>query len=200
MHLGHYHITSMISPAAPAGVITAKQVHGGGLVDVSVAQQRDVEADALLLRDEPTTIAVYTADCLPLILIGEEVAVALHVSRKTILQRQLEQAAEVMGKILLAYVGPHICADHFTFSYVGDELRQLQQQYPDACYINKTGLVSVSLLTIVRGFLEAHIASSAMHIDQRCTWEDRGLPSYRRSLECNETYRDHIFTLVRREI
>lgn len=95
----------------PATWALARQVHGCGvLVDPSETGAR-VEADALVVRQPGRPAAVLVADCVPVALVGEGVAAAVHAGWRGLCAGVIEAAVAAAGAppgALTAWIGPCI--------------------------------------------------------------------------------------------
>ncbi|MBI3255438.1 MAG: laccase domain-containing protein [Candidatus Andersenbacteria bacterium] len=141
---------------------------------------------------------IYTADCVPFVLVGEHQALAIHISRKNIVDMfDTIRTFLPTVKPTSAYVGPHICARHFTFSHVGKELESLKQSAPGMVRALDNGLTHVDLAAGIRGFLRGiYISPLATFFDSRCTYETKELPSYRRCFDTGEPWTESLCTTV----
>ncbi len=96
---------------------TLRQVHGNRVVAVPPPPQPGAEGDALLALAPGTTVGVWTADCVPILLVapeGEAVA-AVHAGWRGSAVRIAERAVLALCRsagcrpdALLAAIGPHI--------------------------------------------------------------------------------------------
>ncbi|MFW2488403.1 peptidoglycan editing factor PgeF [Clostridium chromiireducens] len=100
-------------------VIYLKQIHSDKILNYieNGKSIKDEEADAIITKEKGIIIGVFTADCVPIILVDEEkkVAAAIHsgwrgtyesITFKTIEKMKNEFSINV--KNLKAYIGPHI--------------------------------------------------------------------------------------------
>jgi len=91
------------------------QVHGNEVVEVDGGSMNQVTADALITRRAGLPLAVLSADCLPILVSGENIAGAIHAGRKGILngiiERTITKMRELGGKELSAIIGPAICGN-----------------------------------------------------------------------------------------
>lgn len=64
----------MVQEGESFPLITARQVHGEGIIDFSVGPEKvwDMEGDALITRERGFALGVFTADCLPVLLFDPE--------------------------------------------------------------------------------------------------------------------------------
>lgn len=103
-----------------------RQVHGA---DVLVADEPgapgDVEGDALVTARDDLAVAVMTADCVPLAIVGTTgpggpaVVAAVHAGWRGLVAGVVERAAETMRSLgarrLVAAVGPHVRPECYEF-------------------------------------------------------------------------------------
>jgi len=194
---------------AEAAVVIAHQVHGSRVVTVlgggpagagEDAHDRLIappgaggdfeasDADALVVTAPGILVGVFTADCTPIVIAdpARRVAAAIHAGREStrreIARRTVARMAALGARpaSMLAWLGPSICADHYE---VGAEMavpftrafgRWLgavggpHGRHLDLAKINRMQLIEA-------GLLPEHIAH-----DERCTFEDETLCSYRR--------------------
>jgi YfiH family protein len=93
--------------------IFMNQVHGNDVVEVDEGSINQITADALITRKTGLPLAVLSADCLPILIKGENIVGAIHAGRKGILngiiERTITKMRELGGKELSATIGPAIC-------------------------------------------------------------------------------------------
>lgn len=166
-----------------SSTICAKQVHGANIVRAQDAVSRPVEADGIFITTPQTNVGIKTADCMPLGLVGKEGILLLHVSRKTLVAGLLDNVSKFLHPKYISriYIGPHICADHFSFEWEGQEVTQFKEKFSDAV-TEKEGVLYVSLRDAVQQYLTAWNVDADIQEDGRCTFEDNTLPSYKRWL------------------
>lgn len=92
-----------------------KQVHGDGVLDAGFADPVPGEpcvlgeGDALVAeRDEAGAVVVLTADCVPILLAGEDRIAAVHAGWRGLVAGVIGRAAEAVGRVHAAWVGPSI--------------------------------------------------------------------------------------------
>ena len=162
-----------------------KQVHGGNVVLAHEIKNSKPEADGIFLSRKTDTAAIYTADCLPLILMASDKALAVHVSRKTLIRGLLENVKNFIypTKIMHIFIGPHICQKHFIFEYAGSEIMEFKIKFPEAVE-ERDNTISLSLQKALKTFLTTWgITDDQITKDERCTYETKELPSYKRWIE-----------------
>lgn len=162
-----------------------KQSHGSRMVDAG-PEAVEVEADAAYTRQPGQACAVLTADCMPLLLAdraGTEIA-AVHIGWRGLaagIARVAVSRFRGPPLDLLAWIGPHISAAHYE---VGEEVREACLRaapgVADAFTLSGPTSWRVDLGLILRRQLQ-DCGVSEIHIDGRCTFEERELfYSYRR--------------------
>lgn len=174
IQLGKWEIAH--DPAYP--VTLARQVHGNGIINAASCTHRITEADGIIGTPSDAAFGVHTADCLPLILTTDTRAIALHISRHTLVAGILDTVMEHIKKepITAAYIGPHICENCFVFEERGEGIAQFETLFPYSTRQSDSG-IHLSLRKVVIKFLSD--VPSVVE-DFRCTLETPELPSYRR--------------------
>ena len=103
-------LQSLLSRIEP---IFMNQVHGNDVVEVDEGSLNQITADALITRKTGLPLAVLSADCLPILIKGENIVGAIHAGRKGILngiiERTITKMRELGAKELSATIGPAIC-------------------------------------------------------------------------------------------
>lgn len=99
-----------------------RQVHGAEVVVVDEpGQHAGAEADAAVTAHPDAVLAVHTADCVPVLLVGMDADVvgAAHVGWRGLVAGVLDATADAMADLgarqVHAYVGPHIRARCYEF-------------------------------------------------------------------------------------
>jgi YfiH family protein len=105
-------LKNLMSRVSP---VFMNQVHGNSVVEVNAESISPIEADALITRKASLPLAVLCADCLPILVKGENVVGAIHAGRKGILNGIIRETISKMrafsGEKLTATIGPAICGD-----------------------------------------------------------------------------------------
>ena len=201
---GRWEIDVTVVNDWPTDILRPKQTHGGHIARAVELLDTTSEADGVYaksstLRDAEgvSGIGVSTADCLPLVLLADDAALALHVSRKTLINGLLDNVPRVLSPdtITQAFIGPHVCPEHFTFEWEGPEITRFAQVFPEAAEQDNDGTWSLSTRDAVQHYFDAWgVAEQAVEEDLRCTFEATELPSYRRSPSELER---HVATIVK---
>ena len=165
-----------------------KQVHGTA---VRIAgNPAPVEADAAIAHEPGTTVAVLTADCLPIVLCatdGDEIA-AVHAGWRGLAAGVIEATISRMAtppQQLLAWIGPAISQPAFE---VGGEVRDAFVAIDpgaESCFRgNHRGRWQADLYALARRQLGA-LGIGAVHGGGFCTFADsERFFSYRRDGQC----------------
>jgi copper oxidase (laccase) domain-containing protein len=172
---------------SPVHVILPRQVHGATIIEVKEYTIEQRRADGIVTAQNDIAIGVLTADCLPLVLIQPQKAVALHVSRKTLIKGLLDRAEKYMepSEIIGGYIGPHICENDFLFPGRGPEIKRFQQLFPRAVSQTPVGIHLSLRRALDPYFKKWGVKATNLIEDGRCTYEDPALYSYRRWPEQN---------------
>jgi polyphenol oxidase len=181
--LGPWHVL-VVTPDMPLSgtVLIPQQVHGGNIVRAIDLTRGVLPGDGVVVEEPGVMVGISTADCVPMIITSDRRALALHISRKTLVHGLLDNALTYINpaEINHIYLGPHICEYHFGFGEEGSLLRQFRYRYPTAVHFHK-GLEYLSLRKALQATLrEWDIHQDKIYEDGRCTFEHPELPSYRR--------------------
>jgi YfiH family protein len=165
------------SPATAAVTATAAAADAAG--DVPAAPT----ADALVSLTEP--LAVLVADCVPVVLVGEDAAGApvlgvVHAGRPgvatDVVPAAVARLRELGADSISAWVGPSVCGRCYE---VPEDMRaDVAAAVPATWCTTSTGAPGLDLPAGVRSQLEA--AGVAIEYSGGCTLEDHTLFSYRR--------------------
>lgn len=182
-------------------IVTVNQIHGGNIVRAEQAVQEKTEADGILLTAGSRLVAgIKTADCAPVVVMAENRALALHVSRKTIVNGLLDNVMSYLEpkEIDYVYVGPHICEFHNSFAREEFMLRRFRLRFGQATHWHR-GIIYISLKTALQYFFnDWEIHPNKIHYDGRCTYEMMALPSAKRDIESGRSGEiERLITTVR---
>lgn len=117
---GVNNLNSLKEEFKAADIIYLKQIHSDKVVEVNSENKYDVkdsEADALVTKLKNTIIGVFTADCVPIILVSpkDNICAAIHsgwkgtyasITLKTI--EYIKEKYNVNPENIVSYIGPHI--------------------------------------------------------------------------------------------
>lgn len=169
-----------------SGIAHLRQVHGIDAVRIDRAAPGVVEAGEgdILITDQPRFgLAIWTADCVPVLISGPGVIAAVHAGWRGAAAGVLSKAVEALavdpGRLTVA-IGPAIGPCHYP---VGDDVRSaLAATGADPAAWNRPPAVDL------RGFARAQlrtlgVADSAVHTVGRCTACEPAAASFRRDGE-----------------
>jgi hypothetical protein len=115
------------------GTTWLRQVHGATVVEVTEpGQHAGAEADAAFTTRPGCTLAVRTADCVPVVLVGTGAIGVVHAGWRGLAGGVIEATASAMGGVVEAHIGPHIRRGCYEFgaadldevtSVLGDRVR-----------------------------------------------------------------------------
>lgn len=182
--LGGWQIKHLIEPLTTKKVVVTQQYHEGQLCSVDEAT-RGNRCDGVVIGRRDAGAGIQTADCLPLVIITLQYAYALHISRKTLLTPLVPRVLTHLGTHVITgiFIGPHICGEHLVYEYEGEEIAAFKKAFPNA-YKGVPEGTALSLRAALDGLLKPVITQTTpVTVDDRCTYEDNQLPSYRRWLE-----------------
>lgn len=98
------------------GTTWLHQLHGSTVVTVTEPGERaGAEADAAVTRTRYAKLAVRTADCVPIVLIGRDSIGVVHAGWRGLAANVVQNAIEVMGGVGQAHIGPHIRSGCYEF-------------------------------------------------------------------------------------
>lgn len=153
-------------------------------VDTAGAAPAAPTADAMVTRTEP--LAVLVADCVPVVLVGEDLAGdpvlgVVHAGRpgvaNAVVPAAVARLRELGADRISAWVGPSVCGRCYE---VPEGLRaDVAAAVPAAWCTTSTGTPGLDLPAGVRSQLEA--AGVEVEYSGGCTLEDETLFSYRRN-------------------
>ncbi len=173
-----------------------RQVHAANIVEIKADHQNgQIPADGIWTRTKGTTVAVRTADCLPVLFVDRKASMvmAVHAGWRGLCAGILSQAVETFGKQgiapadILAAVGPAISRERYE---VGPEVISAFYESPinlpenvaslcvakgktDRWYLDLQSAAMANLL--IKG-----LAPSQISLLQICTFSDETYFSYRR--------------------
>jgi polyphenol oxidase len=132
------HTAARARSGLPLPWATVSQVHGAAVVEVERPGDHG-DADALHTTRPGVPLAVFTADCLGIVLHGSDGVGVVHAGWRGLVAGVVERAVESMGEVTSAVVGPHIRSCCFE---VGPEVAD---QFTDFLAETTWGTVSVDL-------------------------------------------------------
>ena len=146
-----------------AQLALARQVHGANALEVGPGDSGVVgEADVLVARASGVVIGILTADCAPVIVVGERGVAVAHAGWRGVVAGAVERGIEAIGSAHAAWIGPSI---HSCCYEVGPEVvdafaaRGLPRA-PDARHVDPARAAAY--------VLEA-AGVTAVHVSEHCT-------------------------------
>ena len=153
--------------------IKVKQTHSNIVLDESEAQ--DHEADGIVGKS-PTPKVILTADCLPIILLGEKEHAFVHAGWRGLHNEILNSPLVKSIKPVYAFIGPHISAPHY----------EVQPDFQDnfslpEAFSEKEGSLYFSLSIMVKAQLNNYYPGIKIEEAGICTFENHNFHSSRRN-------------------
>jgi hypothetical protein len=115
------------------GTTWLHQVHGATIVEVTEpGQHAGAQADAAFTTRPGCMLAVRTADCVPVVLVGQEAIGVVHAGWRGLAEGVIQTTVAAMGDVVEAHIGPHIRRGCYEFgatdldtvaSALGDRVR-----------------------------------------------------------------------------
>jgi YfiH family protein len=156
------------------------QVHGNRIAVIEHVTDEAPTADALITGIPGITLAVMTADCIPLLLHSRESVAAVHVGRKGLVNNVALKTVELMREMgatsISAVLGPSICGRCYE---VSEEIyNEVIELHPLAASLTSRNTLSLDLPRA----LSAALTSVGVSVERRheCTVEDVEYFSHRR--------------------
>lgn len=95
----------------PASLVLARQVHGCDVLTAGADDSGVIgEADVLVSRSPGRVIGILTADCVPVVILGDGVVAVAHAGWRGLVAGAIEAAIGAIGDVTKAWVGPSIHA------------------------------------------------------------------------------------------
>jgi len=172
-----------VADATGAEPVVMRQVHGAGVDVVDDARGSDPpEVDALVTDRAGVALLARAADCVPVLLAGDDGRVAaVHSGRPGLAAGVVPAAVARMRELgsthLTAWVGPHVCGACYE---VPEEMRdEVAAVVPAARSTTSWGTPALDLgAGVLSQLADAGVAD--VRVVDRCTREDDAWPSYRR--------------------
>ncbi len=164
-------------------LILMNQVHGNNVV---VVGKKDIgriipDCDGLITNQKGVELVVQTADCLPILITDPEnnVVAALHAGwrglQRGIIRAGIDKMTEFFNtkpEDLKVEIGPHICVDHYE---VKDDV---SQYFPETVIKGDKKYLDLAKVAVNQLVLLG-VVDKRIKMDNRCTFEDLSLSSYR---------------------
>ena len=115
-------------------LVFMNQSHGTDIVEIGEVIPSNINADAIMTRRTSLGLAVLTADCIPLLIAGQNYVAAVHVGRKGlvggIISRVLAELKQRGDSQFSSWIGPAICGKCYEVS--PEMYREVIALYPSA--------------------------------------------------------------------
>ena len=156
------------------------QVHGDEIRVIDSISSEIPTCDGLITKTPNLLLAVMVADCIPLLLVSQEVVGAIHVGRAGLVNQIALKAIHVMRSLgaieIHAVLGPSICGSCYEVPF------QMQQdviaQHPRAFATTRKGTPALDLpKALIADLLSVGVSYEASTV---CTFEDQMYFSHRR--------------------
>jgi YfiH family protein len=136
----------------------------------------DLEGDGMVgSGKEP--MAILTADCLPVVLLGNNQHAFVHAGWRGLQNQILHNDLIKKMHPTYAYVGPHISVRHYE---VQPDFKNNFSEYKNA-FVEKDGKLFFNMSVVVKSQLEKFYPGIKIEFSELCTFEDSRLHSYRRN-------------------
>lgn len=180
-------------------IVSMQQVHGDRVVRVTVKDSGKIisNCDALITNDPKISLRVRVADCLPISITDNKNNSfgLVHAGWRGLKSKIIEKTVYMMmreffvkPKDLNIKIGPHICQEHFE---VKADVSSEFKDYPVAI-LEKSDKIFLDLAKIAElQLIEVGVKKENIKVDQRCTFEDISLYSFRR----NKTYKRNTYLI-----
>ncbi len=159
---------------------SVKQTHSSIVFDQSDNKKSDTQKEADgIMGNTNLPMAILTADCLPILLLGEKNHAFIHAGwkglQKEILSNQLIQKI----KPYYAFIGPHISVNYYEVQPdFRDNFKNISTD--SKIFIEKEGKIFFNLSIAARLQLESHYLGIQIEDSGSCTFQDERFHSHRR--------------------
>ncbi len=155
------------------------QVHGSAVVQVDSTTKQIPTCDAIVTTEKSLGLAVLTADCIPLLIDGENCIAAIHVGRRGLVSGVITESIAVLKNLgatrFKAVLGPSICGKCYEVDLtMYDEISSQLPSTSTSREVHSLDLPSGAIDELTK----LGVATKVHHI---CTMESPDYFSYRRS-------------------
>jgi len=123
------------------------QVHGNEVVVIDHVLEQEPTCDALITTTKGISLAVMVADCIPLLLVSQEVVAAVHVGRAGLVNKVAIKALDQMHTLgaveVHAILGPSICGSCYEVPF--DLQQAVIADHPRAFSTTRQGTPALNL-------------------------------------------------------
>ncbi len=164
-----------------------KQVHKNKVIKVTTSNYKEVflsEADGLFTEEKELAIGIFTADCYPILLVGNKSIAALHCGWKSLNSGIIEESIKLFNEIddypKYAYIGSGICGNCYEIK--SDMITLLNQDYnPEKFILEKNNKFYLDLKKLLENVLIINNIKN-YEFSEECSSCSENLFSYRRDL------------------
>lgn len=151
------------------------QTHSAIILPASSTQFGLIEADGIMANYKENVL-IKTADCLPILILGEEEYIFLHAGWRGLANGILNHYWIKKIKPFYAFLGPSICKDSFE---VTQEFKQNFKDKQDL-FKQKDGILTFDLQEAARRDLLRQNSKMEIVDSKICTYNNQHLHSFRR--------------------
>ncbi|MBC7539077.1 MAG: polyphenol oxidase family protein [Bacteriovorax sp.] len=154
-------------------LIRVKQTHSA--IVLNEKNCNELEADGMIGASS-TPMAILTADCLPILLLGEKEHAFVHAGWRGLHNEILKN--ELIKKIdpFYAFIGPHISVLHYE---VQPDFKENFDQ--SEAFIEREGKLFFNLSVVAQAQLKASYPGISIEESGLCTYSNENFHSYRRN-------------------
>ena len=153
--------------------LKVKQTHSSIVLNEQNCDE--LEADGMIGHSK-TPMAILTADCLPIILLGETEHAFVHAGWRGLHNEILKNELIRKIKPMYAFIGPHISVDHYE---VQADFKN--NFYDSKAFITRDGKIYFDLSIIAKSQLESTYPGIKIEEAKLCTFSNHIFHSYRRN-------------------
>jgi len=155
-------------------LVHAVQVHGSLILEDNKIEEDKTEADGILSLNLSTPIAIKTADCLPIVVIGYNGVANLHAGWRGVHQKisQSSELEKIEPKFF--YIGPHIQASDFEVQ------SDFRENFPASSHFEEIdGKLTFNLAAEVSGQIKQSWPEAQIQISSLSTFGNPKFNSFR---------------------
>lgn len=165
--------------------IKVKQTHSDLVHDETSCHE--IEGDGMVGKST-TPMAILTADCLPVVLLGELGHAFVHAGWRGLHNQILSDKKIQDLKPFYAFIGPHISARHYE---VQNDFRNNFPEYQNA-FLERDGKLFFDMKVVVTAQLKKFYPGIKIEISELCTFEEPQLHSYRQNKTAERNWNMYI--------
>ncbi len=156
----------------PPKVITPRQVHGDNIVEIITGEEDLADTDGLFTKDDKFLLGIKTADCAPIIFIGQHKFGIIHVGWRGLCGQICEKMQELFaGENPQIYCGPFLAEFEIKKDFCYE---QIEQKFGEQFFTFDNGRIIFRFKDAIAALLPKIV------FDSRNTFVDPKLASWRR--------------------